>query len=101
MCANHREHKRPDVVLYVNGIAMGMFELKKSCISVGNGIRQLLTNQKRENILNFFSTAQLLFAGNEAEGLHYGTVNTLQKFYLKWKEDKKATDDCHSGKLFS
>lgn len=93
LCANHREHKRPDVVLYVNGIAMGMFELKKSCISVGNGIRQLLTNQKRENILNFFSTAQLLFAGNEAEGLHYGTVNTLQKFYLKWKEDKKATDD--------
>lgn len=29
LCANHREHKRPDVVLYVNGIAMGMFELKK------------------------------------------------------------------------
>lgn len=85
--------KRPDVVLYINGIAMGVFELKSSYVSAGKGIRQLLTNQKRENILNFFSTAQFLFAGNEAEGLFYGTINTPEKYYLKWKEDKKATDD--------
>ena len=84
--------KRPDVVLYINGIALGMFELKSSCVSAGKGIRQLLQNQKKENILNFFSTAQLLFAGNEAEGLLYGTINTPEKYYLKWKEDKKATD---------
>ena len=52
--------KRPDVVLYVNGIALGVFELKSSYVSAGKGIRQLLQNQKRENILNFFSTAQFL-----------------------------------------
>lgn len=85
-------HKRPDVVLYVNGIALGIFELKRSCVSVGEGIRQLLQNQKRENIQNFFSTAQFLFAGNEGEGLRYGTINTPEKYYLKWKEDAKATD---------
>jgi type I restriction enzyme R subunit len=85
--------KRPDVVLYINGIALGVFELKSSYVSSGKGIRQLLTNQKRENILNFFSTAQFLFAGNEAEGLFYGAINTPEKYYLKWKEDKKATDD--------
>lgn len=85
--------KRPDVVLYINGIALGVFELKSSFVSSGKGIRQLLTNQKRENILNFFSTAQFLFAGNEAEGLYYGTINTPEKYYLKWKEDKKATDN--------
>lgn len=85
--------KRPDVVLYINGIALGVFELKSSYVSAGKGIRQLLQNQKLENILNFFSTAQLLFAGNEAEGLYYGTINTPEKYYLKWKEDKKATDD--------
>lgn len=86
-------HKRPDVVLYINGIALGIFELKSSYVSSGKGIRQLLQNQKKENIQNFFSTAQLLFAGNESEGLFYGTINTPQKYYLKWKEDKKATDD--------
>lgn len=85
-------HKRPDVVLYVNGIALGIFELKRSCVSVGEGIRQLLQNQKRENIQNFFSTAQFLFAGNEGEGLRYGTINTPEKYYLKWKEDAKAID---------
>lgn len=85
--------KRPDVVLYINGIALGIFELKSSYVSAGKGIRQMLQNQKRENILNFFSTAQFLFAGNEAEGLFYGTTDTPEKYYLKWKEDKKATDE--------
>lgn len=84
--------KRPDVVLYINGIALGVFELKSSYVSAGKGIRQMLQNQKHENILNFFSTAQFLFAGNEAEGLFYGTTDTPEKYYLKWKEDKKATD---------
>lgn len=49
--------KRPDLVLYVNGIAMGIFELKSSYVSSGKGIRQMLTNQKKENILNFFGAA--------------------------------------------
>lgn len=90
---DHVTRKRPDIVLYINGIALGIFELKSSYVSAGKGIRQLLQNQKRENILNFFSTAQFLFAGNEAEGLLYGTINTPEKYYLKWKEDNKATDD--------
>lgn len=85
--------KRPDVVIYINGIALGVFELKSSYVSSGKGIRQLLQNQKKENIQNFFSTAQLLFAGNESEGLFYGTIRTPEKYYLKWKEDKKANDD--------
>ena len=85
--------KRPDVVIYINGIALSVFELKSSYKSAGEGIRQLLQNQKRENILNFFATTQYLFAGNEAEGLWYGTINTPQKYYLKWKEDSKAKDE--------
>ena len=52
-----------------------------------------MQNQRQENIQSFFSTAQLLFAGNEAEGLYYGTINTPEKYYLTWKEDQKATDE--------
>ena len=88
-----KTRKRPDVVLYVNGIALAVFELKSSWVASGNGIRQMLTNQKPENIPNFFSTAQYLFAGNEAEGLFYGTIETPDKFWLQWKEDKNATDE--------
>lgn len=39
----------------------------------------------------FFSTVQLVFAGSDSEGLHYGTIKTPAKFFLKWKEDAAAT----------
>jgi type I restriction enzyme R subunit len=38
--------KRPDIVLYINGIALGVLELKRSTVSVLQGIRQNLDNQK-------------------------------------------------------
>ncbi|MCP5358588.1 MAG: HsdR family type I site-specific deoxyribonuclease [Pseudomonadales bacterium] len=80
--------KRPDIVLYVNGIAIGVLELKNSRVSIGDGIRQSLVNQKPEFIGAFFSTVQFVFAGNDSEGLQYGTIGTPEKFFLKWKEDE-------------
>lgn len=84
--------KRPDIVLYVNGIALGMLELKRSIVEVGQGIRQLISSQRSEFIQNFFSTMQLLAAGNDTEGLRYGTIETPQKYYLKWREDSPITN---------
>lgn len=81
------EEKRPDLVLYVNGIAIGVIELKRSIVSIGEGIRQNLLNQQKEFIGDFFSTVQFVFAGNDTEGLRYGTIETAEKFFLKWKED--------------
>jgi type I restriction enzyme R subunit len=78
--------KRPDVVLYVNGIALGILELKRSIVSVAEGIRQNLDNQKKVFIEHFFSTMQLVMAGNDTEGLRYGSIQTPEKYYLKWKE---------------
>ncbi len=85
--------KRPDVVLYVNGIALGVIELKRSCVSVGEGIRQNLDNQKKTFIRKFFSTLQLVMAGNDTEGLRYGTIETSEKHYYQWKEDVENTFD--------
>ncbi|MBK9663042.1 MAG: HsdR family type I site-specific deoxyribonuclease [Nitrosomonas sp.] len=82
------KEKRPDIVLYVNGIAIGVLELKNSRVSIGDGIRQSLVNQKAEFIGAFFSTIQFMFAGNDSEGLQYGTIGTPEKFFLKWKEDE-------------
>jgi len=78
--------KRPDVVLYVNGITLGVLELKRSTVSVAEGIRQNLDNQKKVFIERFFSTMQLVMAGNDTEGLRYGTIQTPEKYYLTWKE---------------
>ncbi|HOU96885.1 MAG TPA: HsdR family type I site-specific deoxyribonuclease [Bacteroidales bacterium] len=78
--------KRPDIVLYVNGIAVGIIELKRSTVSVSEGIRQNIGNQKEEFIKTFFSTIQLVMAGNDTEGLRYGTTETSEEYYLTWKE---------------
>jgi len=83
---NHE--KRPDVVLYVNGIALGVLELKNSRTSLGHGIRQSIVNQQPEFIAPFFATVQFVFAGNDSEGLQYGTIGTAEKYYLTWKEDE-------------
>lgn len=80
--------RRPDLVLYINGIAIGVIELKNSRVAIGDGIRQSLSNQQPEFNAWFFSTIQFIFAGNDSEGLQYGTVLTPAKFFLRWKEDE-------------
>ena len=78
--------KRPDVVLYVNGIALGVLELKRSTVSVTEGIRQNLDSQKKEFIQPFFATVQFVMAGNDTEGLRYSVIETPEKYWLRWKE---------------
>lgn len=97
------EHtKRPDIVLYVNGIALGVLELKRSIVSISEGIRQNLDNQQSRFIRQFFSTIQLVMAGNDTEGLRYATIETPEKYYLTWKEEgdeSEKTLDNHLKQL--
>lgn len=87
--------RRPDVVLYVNGIALCVLELKKAAVSVSSGIRQNLTYQNRDEIPHFFSTIQLVMAGNETQGLRYGTTMTPEKYYLEWKREPQDESRKH------
>lgn len=80
--------RRPDIVLYLNGIAVGVLELKNSRTGLGEGIRQCLSNQLPEFNDWFFSTVQLVMAGNDSEGLRYGSIETQEKYFLTWKEDE-------------
>lgn len=106
--ADHAAHtKRPDIVLYVNGIALAVLELKRSIVSVAEGIRQNLDNQKEIFIGRFFATVQLVMAGNDTEGLRYGVIETPEKYYLTWKEpstidnalDRALTQLCEQHRL--
>lgn len=56
--ADKASTKRPDIVIYINDIALGVLELKRSTVSVAEGIRQNLDDQKKEFIQPFFSTMQ-------------------------------------------
>ena len=80
--------RRPDLVLYINGIAIGVIELKRSSIEVANGVRQLITNQQEIFNIGFFSTVQLVFAGNDSQGLYYGTTTTPEQVFVQWKDEE-------------
>lgn len=84
--------RRPDIVLYLNGLAVVVLELKRGSVELADGIRQLITNQ--EPIFNqaFFSTAQLLLAGNDTQGLRYATVGSKEQFFVDWKDEDAASD---------
>ncbi len=86
LSGNHE--RRPDLVIYVNGLAVGVIEFKRSSVSIGDGIRQLISNQSKDFHQWFFSTVQFVFAGNDTEGLRYGTIKTEEKMFLSWKEDE-------------
>ncbi len=89
--------KRPDIVLYLNGIAVAVLELKRSKVAVSEGIRQTIGNQKPEFIRQFFTTVQLVFAGNDVEGLRYGVIDTPEKYWLEWRELSDVDDPLDRG----
>ena len=84
--SNHAETRRPDIVVWVNGIAIAVLELKKATVSVEEGIRQNIRNQRDGEIPHFFATTQILLAGSESEGIRYGTTLTPENRWLAWKE---------------
>ena len=91
--------RRPDIVLYLNGLVVSVIELKRSSVEIGDGVRQLITNQ--EEIFNkaFFSAAQLLFAGSDSQGLRYGTTGTPEQFFVEWKDEVRSTATPAAGAL--
>ncbi len=87
--------KRIDIVIYINGIAISVIELKRSTVSINEGIRQNLDNQDTRFIERFFTTVQFIIAGNDTEGLKYATTLTPAKYYLPWIEDIHAIGKLH------
>ncbi|HPH03831.1 MAG TPA: type I restriction endonuclease subunit R [Spirochaetota bacterium] len=83
--------RRPDIVLYLNGLAIAVIELKRSSVELADGVRQLITNQEEIFNKGFFSTVQLLLAGSDSQGLRYGTTDTPEQFFVEWK-DKTASN---------
>ena len=77
--------RRPDLVIYLNGIAIGVIELKRSSVEVADGVRQLITNQEEIFNQGFFPTVQIVFAGSDSQGLRYGTATSRAEFFVEWK----------------
>ncbi len=91
--------RRPDLVLYVNGLAVAVIELKRSSVDVVDGIRQLNTNQEEIFNKGFFTTVQLVLAGSDAQGVRYGTTGTPEQFFVQWKDESPLGGEAAAGAL--
>lgn len=80
-----KEHRRADLVLFINGIPFVIIELKKSSRSYEFGIKQLEMYQQDSEIAQLFASVQLCIAASY--DAKYGTVKTPNKFYSLWREE--------------
>lgn len=86
------KNKRPDIVVYVNGIALAVIELKRSLVNYEEGIKQHLSNE-RDFIPSFFTPTQFTIASNDDVEFRYGTIGTPLPFWCKWKRDTNKVGD--------
>ena len=107
------ETRRPDIVLFVNGIPLAVIECKRPDIKepVGEAVSQNIRNQGDVEIPRLFIYSQLLVALSPNE-VKYATTGTPAKFWSIWKElkdideqvsmiaNQPLTDD-QKNKLFS
>lgn len=88
--ASHKT-RRPDIVLFVNGIPLAVIECKRPDLkgAIDEAISQNLRNQRDDEIPKLFLYSQLLLAVSKDEA-KYGTTGTALKFWSIWKEDVDA-----------
>ena len=79
----------PDVVLFVNGIPLGVIECKSPLLTENAGVAQHIRNQNVENencIPQLYKFTQILLATNK-NAVKYGTTGTGKKYWNTWKEE--------------
>lgn len=81
--------RRPDIVLFVNGIPLAVIENKARDHELGEAISQMLRNQNLDEIPELFKYIQLVLGVNGHDG-QYATAGTPQKFWTRWKTDTAA-----------
>ena len=97
-----QETRRPDIVLFVNGIPLVVIECKRPDMKdpIGQAISQHIRNQQQDQIPRLFFYAQLLIAISKNEA-KYATVGTPAKFWSVWKENFSESDEADLKKRVS
>jgi type I restriction enzyme R subunit len=81
-----KKTKRPDIVVFINGIPLGIIELKKDSVKISEGIKQIINYQNDKNIPHLFKYSQIVMAGNNNE-VKYATTGTALNFWSIWNEE--------------
>lgn len=86
---NAKDHARPDIVLFVNGIPLGVIECKRASVSMEQGISQMIRNQGKDYIPQLFKFVHVVMATNKNE-TKYATISTPAKFWSIWNEQDES-----------
>ncbi|MFP2994369.1 HsdR family type I site-specific deoxyribonuclease [Spongiivirga sp. MCCC 1A20706] len=89
--SGRKDHYRPDIVLFVNGIPLAVIECKRPDIKepLEQAISQQLRNQQDDGIRSLYALSQLLMVLTVNEG-SYATTGTEPKFWAKWLENFRS-----------
>ena len=88
--------RRPDIVLFVNGVPLVVIEVKKSAVSTSEGVSQMIRNQNPDGeIPRLFVPAQLLIAANDSAP-RYATTGTPAPFWAHWREEGFGEGELHT-----
>lgn len=87
MRSTSKEHYRPDLVLFVNGIPVCVIECKRPDMKepLKQAISQHLRNQQEDGIRSLYVYAQLTLS-LATQDAAYATNATPEKFWAKWQE---------------
>lgn len=94
MRSTSKEHYRPDLVLFVNGIPLCIIECKRPDMKdpLKQAISQQLRSQQEDGIRSLYVYSQLLLSISCNEAL-YATNATPEKFWAKWQEKFESDED--------
>lgn len=94
MRSTSKEHYRPDLVLFVNGIPLCIIECKRPDMKepLKQAVSQHLRNQQEDGIRNLYVYSQLTLS-IAAQEASYATNGTPEKFWAKWQEQFSSTEN--------
>jgi type I restriction enzyme R subunit len=99
MRSTRKEHYRPDLVLFVNGIPLCIIECKRPDMKkpLKQAISQHLRNQQEDGIRSLYVYSQLTLSIATQEAA-YATNSTPEKFWAKWHEKFNSDEEEHKYK---
>lgn len=88
-----KEHYRPDIVLFVNGIPLCIIECKRPDIKdpLREAISQHIRNQQEDGIRQLYIYSQLLLSIATFQA-KYATTDTKEEFWASWKEENTENE---------
>ena len=100
MRSTSKEHYRPDLVLFVNGIPLCIIECKRPDMKepLKQAISQHLRNQQEDGIRSLYVYSQLTLSIATQEAA-YATNATPEKFWAKWQEKFTSDDEERNYKI--